>query len=127
MCSSSSSAESHAHASTDDNNGRPSPAPTTTRSHVDPADESTWKVLDRIVAERQPARRRAGREYCVRWKGSLHPDEWVPVDDDAWLDGSTGGALETWLALVVSEPPKAALGEAAPRAASGTSKRRRVW
>ena len=101
------------------------PSTVPTPIHIDPADESTWKVLDRIVGERQTSRS-AGREYCVRWKGNLHPDEWVSADDEAWHDGSTGDALERWLAFVVSQRP-AALSQAALRTASGTSKRKRVW
>ena len=88
-------------------------------------DESTWKVLDRIVGERQTSRR-AGKEYCVRWKGTRHPDEWVPADDDAWYDGSTGTVLEAWLEFIASQRP-AALTEAAQRTAGAVPKRKRVW
>ena len=102
------------------------PSTVPTPIHIDADDEATWKVLDRIVGERQTSRR-AGREYCVRWRGGLHADEWVSANDEAWHDGSTGDALVTWLAFVASQRP-AVLNEAARRAADAPPPRRkRVW
>ena len=69
---------------------------------VDVDDETTWRVLRQVVAERVTPQ----HQLRVSWHGSLHADEWVAASDEAWVDGTATWALEAWRRTHAAPKPK---------------------
>ena len=80
----------------------PSPAYSEDDAEDDAAEDLPDKILDKIVDEQLWQGR---LYYRVAWEGGAHPDEWVPADHDAWLDGTTTNVLPIWQAHKATQRP----------------------
>ena len=80
----------------------PSPPDSEDDAEEDAEEDLPEKVLDKIVDEQLWQGR---LYYRVAWEGGAHPDEWVPADHDAWLDGTTTNVLPIWQAHKATQRP----------------------